>query len=96
MKTTRADIIKKIADRTGYPSPQIAETISEFMDIISESLIDGNTIELRGFGTFEPRVRKGRTNARNPKTGKIVSVPRHRTAVFRPGKELADELWEQS
>ena len=50
-------------------------------------------IELRGFGTFEVRTRKGREKARNPKTGDLVAVDTHGVAVFRPGKELKDLVW---
>ena len=53
------------------------------------------TAELRGFGTFEVRVRKGKEKARNPKTGEIVSVDKHGVAVFRAGRELKEELWDK-
>ena len=54
------------------------------------------TAELRGFGTFEVRIRKGKEKARNPKTGEIVSVDQHGVAVFRAGRELKEELWDIS
>jgi integration host factor subunit beta len=44
-------------------------------------------IELRGFGTFEVKTREER-EARNPKTGESVVVPKRRVPYFRPGKEL--------
>ena len=53
----------------------------------------GSTIELRGFGTFEPRLRKGREKARNPKTGEIVSMAPHYVAAFRAGKDLKQALY---
>ena len=51
------------------------------------------TVELRGFGTFEVKLRKGRKRARNPKTGAIVSVEDHGVASFRPGRELKKAAW---
>lgn len=60
---------------------------------MKRALVEGKTVELRGFGTFEIRVRKGRERARNPKTGEIVKVEDHGVAVFRPGKELKDSVW---
>jgi nucleoid DNA-binding protein len=45
----------------------------------------GKTVELRGFGTFEVKKRKGRKRARNPKTGENVAVKDHGVATFRPG-----------
>jgi integration host factor subunit beta len=50
-------------------------------------------VELRGVGTFEVRTRKGRSKARNPKTGEIVSVEDHGVAAFRPGRELKTTAW---
>ena len=55
---------------------------------------EGNTIELRGFGTFEPRLRKGRSKARNPKTGALLTVAPHYVAAFRSGQELKKSLWD--
>jgi integration host factor subunit beta len=64
-----------------------------FIDEIKDSLIQQRDIELRGFGTFEVRIRKGRQKARNPKTGELVSVNTHGIAAFRPGRELKQDVW---
>ena len=61
---------------------------------IKRGLEEDRVIELRGFGTFEVRTRKGRERARNPKTGEIVAVETHGVAIFRPGKELKDSVWD--
>ena len=58
-----------------------------------EALEKGSTIELRGFGTFEARLRKGRSVARNPKTGEKLSVEPHYVAAFRSGQILKEKLW---
>ncbi|MBP5176790.1 MAG: HU family DNA-binding protein, partial [Treponema sp.] len=42
----------------------------------------------------EPRLRKGREKARNPKTGESLSVAPHYVAAFRAGQELKNALWE--
>ena len=55
---------------------------------------DGSTIELRGFGTFELRLRKERKKARNPKTGDSLSVPPHYIVAFRSGQELKRAVWD--
>lgn len=58
------------------------------LDTIKKELADGNTVELRGFGSFLPKMRAGRKEARNPKTGELTSVPPHYVAVFKPGQDL--------
>ena len=69
------------------------KVIDELFEEIKDGLKEDRVIELRGFGTFEIRTRKGREKARNPKTGDLVSVETHGVAIFRPGKELKDAVW---
>jgi integration host factor subunit beta len=54
---------------------------------------NGKTVELRGFGTFEVKLRKGRTRARNPKTGRL-SPSRSRRRRIPPGRELKKSAWD--
>ena len=92
-KVTKADIIDAIYQKTGTDRKDIRSVIDHFIDEIKDSLIEQHVIELRGFGTFEVRIRKGRKKARNPKTGEPVSVNSHGVAAFRPGKELKQDVW---
>jgi integration host factor subunit beta len=64
------------------------------LEELKKALKHGATLELRGFGTFEPRLRKGREKARNPKTGERLSVPEHYVAAFRAGRDLKSAMWE--
>ena len=95
-KLTKAEIIENIHDKLGTGRKDIHAVIDGFFDEVKDSLGNGMTAELRGFGTFEVRVRKGKKKARNPKTGEIVSVDQHDVAVFRAGRELKEELWDIS
>jgi len=92
-KLTKADIIDSINLATGTNRKDIHAVIDLLIEEIKTALTDGRIVELRGFGTFEIRVRKGRKKARNPKTGEPVSVNAHGVAAFRPGKELKQEVW---
>ena len=92
-KFTKANIVDAIYHKTDYNRKEIRDVVDCFIDEIKAVLVSYSTIELRGFGTFETKVRKGREKARNPKTGEIVSVNAHGTAVFRPGRELKREVW---
>jgi len=51
------------------------------------ALANGDSIEIRGFGTFKVRKRKTRI-ARNPRTGDSVEVPSRSVPVFKPSKHL--------
>ena len=93
-KLTKAAIIENLHNKLGYNKDQIHVVIDELFEEIKDGLKDSRVIELRGFGTFEVRIRKGRAKARNPKTGEVAAVERHGVAIFRPGKELKDFVWD--
>jgi integration host factor subunit beta len=92
-KITKADIVDSVYLKTGMSRKEIRAVIDLFLGDIKAALVEGTTIELRGFGTFEVRVRKGRSQARNPRTGGTVSVHSHSIAAFRPGRELKQDMW---
>ena len=82
-----------VYESTSYDKKIIQTVIDSFLEQVKFSLKDSSTIELRGFGTFELRLRKGKLSARNPKTGDKVSVAPHYVAAFRSGQELKNALW---
>ncbi len=92
-KVTKADFIESLFEKTKVNRKDIHAIIDSFLDEVKNSLIADKVVELRGFGTFEVRTRKGRSRARNPRTGETVSVQDHGVAVFRPGKELKHLVW---
>ncbi|OQY32818.1 MAG: integration host factor subunit beta [Spirochaetaceae bacterium 4572_59] len=92
-KLTKAEIIEHIYDESGISRKDIHNVIDSFFEEVKQALEDDRVVELRGFGTFEIRTRKGREKARNPKTGEIVPVESHGVTVFRPGKELKKLAW---
>lgn len=93
-KLTKAVIIENLYNKIGVDRECIHSIIDEFFEELKCGLEKNQIIELRGFGTFEVRTRKGREKARNPKTGELVAVDTHGVAVFRPGKELKDFVWD--
>ena len=92
-RCTKADIVDSLYDNTGIDRKEIRKIIDLFFSEIKAALIRRDVIELRGFGTFETRVRKGRSRARNPKTGETISVRPHGIVCFRPGQELKQDAW---
>mgnify|MGYP002521574132 CR=1 FL=1 len=95
-KITKTDLVEAVYAESGIERKIAQKAIDSFLRQVKKSLEDGNAIELRGFGTFELRLRKGRENARNPKTGEEVSVKPHYIAAFRAGQELKNSLWSLS
>ena len=92
-KITKGDLVDAVYKSTNVEKQIIQKVIDSFLLHTRESLETGATIELRGFGTFEARLRKGRSEARNPKTGEKLSVEPHYVAAFRAGQLLKEKLW---
>jgi nucleoid DNA-binding protein len=91
-KLTKAEIIEQIHPSVKVSKKSIHTILDRFFEEIKNGLLEDKVIELRGFGTFEIKLRKGR-RARNPKTGASVEVQDHGVAVFRPGRELKQRAW---
>ncbi|MDX9801507.1 MAG: HU family DNA-binding protein [Spirochaetia bacterium] len=92
-KLTKAEILENIYEQTGFNKKDIHTIMDNIFEEIKSALIMDKVVELRGFGTFEVRTRKGKEKAHNPKTGEIVKVGKHGVAVFRPGKDLKSSVW---
>ncbi len=93
-KVTKSDLVDAIYFKSDCEKYLIQDIVEKFIKEVKRSLEDGATIELRGFGTFEPRLRKGRSVARNPKTGEHLSVEPHYVAAFRSGQDLKKAMWK--
>ena len=86
---TKAELIEEVSrvvEMTRKDSEVIVEAI---FDSVVRALRTGDKIEIRGFGSFRTRQRRGRVG-RNPKTGAKVEVPPKRIPFFKPSKELKD------
>jgi integration host factor subunit beta len=93
-KLTKAELVEALHEsQEQLTQNEIHECIDALFGELKRAMLAGKAVELRGFGTFEVRLRKGRSRARNPKTGEIVSVEDHGVAAFRPGRELRKQAW---
>ncbi len=86
-KLTKADIVENIFQKLNINKRDIYKLIDFIFEELKGALAEDKIIELRGFGTFEVRIRKGK-KARNPKTGETVITEQHGVVFFKPGKEL--------
>ena len=86
---TKADLIEEVLKITELPRKESETIVETIFDSIIESLQKGQKIEIRGFGSFRTRERRGRIG-RNPKTGAKVEVPAKKIPFFKPSKELKD------
>ena len=96
MKATQSNITKKelvdeIASQTGFTQVKTKVIVEGLIDAVANAVIEGNNIELRGFGRFKNKQRKER-RTRIPKTGELVNIPAKTRPVFEPSKELIEKI----
>lgn len=88
---TKADIVEQIAAKTGLTKTDTALVVEGVLEALKDALITGNTVEIRGFGTFKIKKRAAR-RARNPRTGEPVNIPEKFVPTFKPSRELKDAV----
>ena len=81
---TKKDIVMKVSNETNLTQIDVKKIVQKTLDVISDSLQRGETVELRNFGVFKVKTRRGRLG-RNPRTGEEVTVPEKKVVVFKPG-----------
>src|ERR1700681_1657986 len=86
---TKADLIEEALKVTELPRKESETIVETIFESIIDALQKGDKIEIRGFGSFRTRQRRGRIG-RNPKTGEKVDVPARKIPFFKPSKELKD------
>lgn len=85
----KSELIKKLAEDTNIAFEDASHVVNTFIDSMKESLLSGERVEIRGFGSFKIK-EYGGYSGRNPKTGDSVSVVPKRLPFFRAGKELKE------
>ena len=91
---TKSELINKLAHKNPQLYLRDVEAIVEtILSEMSEALVKGDRIELRGFGAFSVKERAARIG-RNPRTGESVEVAAKRLPAFKAGKSLRDRLNE--
>ena len=89
----KADLIAAIAAKTGETKKSAEASVNAFVDVITESLVKGDKVQLVGFGSFEVRKRAAR-KGRNPQTKEEIKIPASKAPVFKAGKALKDAVNE--
>ena len=89
---TKKDLARSVADAIGCKNNITLQMVDSLFEAMRETLIEGNRIEIRGFGVLEVKDTKPKPAARNPRTGEVVYVPARRKTHFKPGKQLKEAL----
>jgi len=89
---TKSELIARLAQR--YPQLVVKDAeyaVKMILDAMTQALLEGHRIEIRGFGSFGLNYRPSRVG-RNPKSGEKVHVPEKYVPHFKAGKELRERV----
>ncbi len=88
---TKADIVNEIAKSTGLDKALVLTTVERFMEVVKDSLSNGENVYLRGFGSFIIKTRSEKT-ARNISKKTTIIIPEHKIPAFKPARVFMDEV----
>jgi len=86
---TRADLVEALARRADMQRTDANRLLTRMLEIIQQSLVEGETVKLSRFGNFNVRAKRQRIG-RNPKTGEEVPITPRRVVTFRPSQMMRD------
>ena len=87
----KPDLVNRLAEEKGFPHSTAKEIVDIFFDDMTQELINGDRVEIRGFGSIKMKAYNGYTG-RNPKTGEKTEVKSKRLPFFKVGKELRERV----
>ncbi|MBU2500537.1 integration host factor subunit beta [bacterium] len=88
---TKAELVEIISQETGVSKKDTGIIVNLIMENIGQALVQGDKVEVRGFGSFKVKTRNSRL-ARNPRTGDSVDVPAKRVPYFKASNDLKERL----
>ena len=88
---TKAEIVTEIAGKTGIEKQVVMQVVEGMMETIKTSMINGEEVFLRGFGSFIIKHRAEKT-ARNISKNTTMIVPAHNIPAFKPAKSFVEKL----
>ena len=92
---TKLELVKKISQRTGIERQEVIAVLESMMINVKEFVASGETIYLRGFGSFGPKIRAKKT-ARNISNNTTIIIPEHTAPYFKPSKSFVKKVMQKS
>ena len=88
---TKAEIVTEIANKTGIEKVAVQAVVESFMETVKDTMIDGENVYLRGFGSFIIKKRAEKTG-RNISKNTTIIIPAHNIPAFKPAKTFVNEV----
>lgn len=87
----KKELVSAVAEKCEVSKKDAEKIIEGVTDVITEALVNGDKVQLVGFGTFEVAERAAR-EGRNPKSGETMQIPASKSPKFKAGKALKDAV----
>ena len=87
----KTELVTNVAAKAGLKKKDAESAVNAFMEVVQQAMVEGDKVQLIGFGTFEVRERAARAG-RNPSTKEIIHIPASKSPVFKAGKALKDAV----
>ncbi len=87
----KSQLIEALAKEESLPIKKAEEVVNTVFGDMEKALINGERVEIRGFGSFKVKQYDG-YKGRNPKTGEMITVGRKKLPFFKVGKELKERV----
>ena len=88
---SKSHLVAQLAEATQQSKREAERIVDLVFAGITKALQSGERLDVRGFGSFQVRDRKAK-QGRNPRTGETLLIPAKKVAVFKPSKQLAEQL----
>lgn len=88
---TKADLVEIIFEKVGLSKKEAQDIIEIIFDTIKQSFVDGESVKVPGFGTFNVRKKTSR-RGRNPQTGEELTISPRRVLTFKASNQLKDKV----
>lgn len=87
----KTELVANVAETAGLTKKDAEKAVNALFTTVQQALVEGDKIQIIGFGTFEVKERAARTG-RNPRTGEDIKIPASKNPVFKAGKALKDAV----
>ena len=88
---SKKEFVDAYAKATGETKKRSEELVNQFLETVEKTLLNGDSVQFVGWGTFEVKERAARTGI-NPQTKKEIKIPAKKVVKFKVGKKLADNV----
>ena len=88
---TKTDLVAAVAKKAEIPKTKAQNYVTIVFDEIINALVNGDNVQITGFGTFEVREREARTG-KNPRTGEAIQIAASKAPAFKAGRGLKDAV----